>query len=120
MVNAPLTAAALRCGNDAHSPHCGLRAVMTKPSENPALSGLVALSNRTGADIRPTLLRVMTDLYLQKPAHTAEEEAEYTRMALKLIDHVDGKTRSMIAGKIAGYPNAPAAVRQRLLKDHIV
>ena len=93
---------------------------MTKPSENPALSGLVALSNRTGADIRPTLLRVMTDLYLQKPAHTVEEEAEYTRMALKLIDHVDGKTRSMIAGKIAGYPNAPAAVRQRLLKDLIV
>ena len=93
---------------------------MPKPSENPALSGLVALSSRTGADIRPTLLRVMTDLYLQKPAHTAEEEAEYTRMALKLIDHVDGKTRSMIAGKIAGYPNAPAAVRQRLLKDLIV
>jgi hypothetical protein len=93
---------------------------MTEPSQNSALNGLVELSNRTGADIRPTLLRVMTDLYLQKPAHSEAEEAEYTRMALKLIDHVDAKTRAMIAGKIAGYPNAPAAVRQRLLKDHIV
>ncbi len=90
------------------------------PNQDPALKGLVALSSQAGVDIRPTLLRVMTDLYLQKPVHTDDEEAEYTRMALKLIDHVDGKTRSMIAGKIAGYPNAPAAVRQRLLKDHIV
>jgi len=93
---------------------------MTEPSQNSALNGLVELSNRTGADIRPTLLRVMTDLYLQTAAHSEKEEAEYTRMALKLIDHVDAKTRAMIAGKIAGYPNAPAAVRQRLLKDHIV
>jgi hypothetical protein len=93
---------------------------MTEPSKNSPLNGLVELSNRTGADIRPTLLRVMTDLYLQKPEHTESEEAEYTRMALKLIDHVDAKTRAMIAGKIAGYPNAPAAMRQRLLKDHIV
>jgi hypothetical protein len=93
---------------------------MTEPSQNFALNGLVELSNRTGADIRPTLLRVMTDLYVQKPAHSEKEEAEYTRMALKLIDHVDAKTRAMIAGKIVSYPNAPAAVRQRLLKDHIV
>jgi hypothetical protein len=93
---------------------------MTEPSQNSALNGLVELSNRTGADIRPTLLRVMTDLYVQKPTHSEKEEAEYTRMALKLIDHVDAKTRAMIAGKIVGYPNAPAAVRQRLLKDHIV
>jgi hypothetical protein len=97
---------------------------MTRPSkdlsQDSSLKGLVALSSREGVDIRPTLLRVMTDLYLQKPEHTEPEESEYTRMALKLIDHVDAKTRSMIAGKIAAYPNAPAAVRQRLLKDHIV
>ena len=93
---------------------------MTKSPQNPSLNGLVELSNRSGVDIRPTLLRVVTDLYLQKPTHSENEEAEYTRMALRLLDHVDAKTRAMVAGKIAGYPNAPAAVRQRLLKDHIV
>ena len=93
---------------------------MTESPQNPNLNGLVELSNRSGVDIRPTLLRVMTDLYVQKPTHSEKEEAEYTRMALRLIDHVDAKTRAMVAGKIAGYPNAPAAVRQRLLKDHIV
>jgi hypothetical protein len=63
---------------------------------------------------------VITDLYVRKPTHSEKEETEYTRMALRLIDHVDAKTRAMIAGKIESYPNAPAAVRQRLLKDHIV
>jgi hypothetical protein len=93
---------------------------MVETPKNPSLDGLAELSKRTGVDIRPTLLRVITDLYLRKPTHGEKEEAEYTRMALRLIDHVDAKTRAMIAGKIAGYPNAPAAVRQRLLKDHIV
>jgi hypothetical protein len=97
-----------------------LVAIMTETSPNPSLNGLVELSNRNGVDIRPTLLRVVTDLYVQKPTHSEKDEAEYTRIALRLIDHVDAKTRAMIAGKIAGYPNAPAAVRQRLLKDHIV
>jgi len=86
---------------------------------NPELNGLVKLSDRKGVDIRPTLLRVVTDLYLQKPTHTEEESQRYERLALKLIEHVDVKTRSTIAQKIAGYPNAPAAVRQRLLKEYI-
>ena len=93
---------------------------MTETPSTPSLNTLVELSNRKGVDIRPTLLRVVTDLYVRKPTHSEQEDAEYTRMALRLLDHVDAKTRAMIAGKIAAYPNAPAAVRQRLLKDHIV
>jgi hypothetical protein len=97
-----------------------LVAIMSETPKNPSLNGLAELSKRTGVDIRPTLLRVITDLYVRKPTHSEKKETEYTRMALRLLDHVDAKTRAMIAGKIAGYPNAPAAVRQRLLKDHIV
>jgi hypothetical protein len=85
----------------------------------PELNGLVKLSSRNGVDIRPTLLRVVTDLYLQKSSHTEQESQQYERLALKLIEHVDAKTKATIAQKIAGYPNAPAAVRQRLLKEYI-
>jgi hypothetical protein len=92
---------------------------MTDVPANPELNSLVKLSDREGVDIRPTLLRVVTDLYLQKPTHTEEESQRYERLALKLIEHVDAKTRATIARKIAGYPNAPAAVRQRLLRDYI-
>jgi hypothetical protein len=92
---------------------------MTEAPNHPDLNSLVKLSDRDGVDIRPTLLRVVTDLYLQKPTHTEQESEHYERLALKLIEHVDAKTRATIAQKIAGYPNAPAAVRQRLLKDYI-
>ena len=76
-------------------------------------------ANRDGVDIRPTLLRVMTDLYVQKAQHTEQEEQQFTELALRLIDLVDAKTRAIVADKIAGCPTAPAAVRQRLLKELI-
>lgn len=85
----------------------------------PNLNGLVELANRDGVDIRPTLLRVMTDLYVQKPKHSEQEEHHFTELALRLIDLVDAPTRAIIAGKIAGYPEAPGAIRHRLLKDLI-
>lgn len=92
---------------------------MTDVSSLPNLNGLVELANRDGVDIRPTLLRVMTDLYVQKPQHTEQEAEHFTELALRLIDLVDAKTRAVIANKIAGYPTAPAAVRHRLLKEMI-
>ncbi len=61
---------------------------------NPDLDGLVKLSNREGVDIRPTLLRVITDLYLQKSDHSAQASQRYERLALKLIEHVDAKTKA--------------------------
>jgi hypothetical protein len=70
-------------------------------------------------DIRPALLRAMIDLYVQKQTHTEQEEQHFTKLALRLIDLVDAKTRAVVANKIAGYPTAPAAVRQRLLKELI-
>jgi hypothetical protein len=70
-------------------------------------------------DIRPALLRAMIDLYVQKKVHTEQEEQHFTKLALRLIDLVDAKTRATVANKIAGYPTAPAAVRQRLLKELI-
>ena len=85
----------------------------------PNLNGLVELANRDGVDIRPTLLRVMTDLYVQKAQHTEQQEQHFTELALRLIDLVDAKTRAIVADKIAGYPTAPAAVRHRLLKELI-
>jgi hypothetical protein len=88
-------------------------------SSLPNLNGLVELANRDGVDIRPTLLRVMTDLYVQKPQHTEQEATHFTELALRLIDLVDAPTRAIVANKIASYPAAPAAVRHRLLKEMI-
>lgn len=85
----------------------------------PNLEGLDSLARRDGVDIRPTLVRVLTDLYLQKAAHTAEEERHYTELMLRLIDAVDQGTRAVLAKKIATYPGAPPAVARRLARDTI-
>jgi uncharacterized protein (DUF2336 family) len=85
----------------------------------PRLDGLDSLARRDGVDIRPTLVRVLTDLYVQKPTHSAEEERHYTELALRLIDSVDLATRVTIAKKIGAYAGAPPAVARRLARDVI-
>ena len=49
---------------------------MIKSSEYPPLDSLFDLACRDGVDIRPTLLRVVTDLEVQTPTHSADEETQ--------------------------------------------
>lgn len=88
-----------------------------KAQPAPNLEGLDRLAHREGVDIRPTLVRVLTDLYVQKPTHSAEEERHYTELVLRLIDAVDIATRAIVARKLAAYRAAPAAVLRRLACD---
>ncbi len=85
----------------------------------PKLEGLDSLARRDGVDVRPTLVRVLTDLYVQKPVHSAEEERHYTELVLRLIDSVDLPTRAAVAKKVAVYAGAPPAVARRLARDVI-
>ena len=87
---------------------------MVKPSASNPLDSLVDLACRDGVDIRPTLLRVVTDLYVQKPNHSAEEETQFVELALRLIEAVDPQTRAAVAATLAGYRGAPAAVLRKL------
>ena len=87
---------------------------MVEHAKIPSLDGLTELAYRDGVDIKPTLLRVMTDLYVQKPVHTVEEEVQYIELAARLIDQVDAATRATIAERLGSYPAAPHAVIERL------
>jgi hypothetical protein len=87
---------------------------MIKPPAYPPLDGLVDLACRDGIDIRPILLRVLTDLYVQKPTHSAEEETQYVELALGLIEAVDAPTRVAVAASLSAYPAAPAAILRKL------
>jgi phosphoglycolate phosphatase-like HAD superfamily hydrolase len=81
------------------------------------LDDLAVFGPRTAADMRPTLLRVLTELYLQKPTHTADEELHYTELALRLLDAVDAGSRAIVAERLARYPSAPLRVIERLAAD---
>jgi hypothetical protein len=87
---------------------------MSKFAADPRLDGLFDLALRDGVDIRPTLLRVLTDLYVQKPFHTADEETQYVELANGLIECVDEGTRATVAAVLAAYPGSPAAILCRL------
>ncbi len=68
-------------------------------------------------DMRPTLLRVLTELYVQKPTHTADEERHYTELALRLLDAADLSTRAAVAQRLAHYRSPPRRVVERLAGD---
>lgn len=81
------------------------------------LDHLTRLGLRDGVDMRPTLLRVLTDLYVQKPTHTPDEELHYTELALRLLDAVDFGTRRAVAECLGQYVSPPLAVIERLARD---
>lgn len=84
----------------------------------PTLDNLVDLACRDGVDIRPTLVRVLTDLYVQKAVHTPEEEIQYVELALRLIETVDEATRAAIAARLSNYPAAPAVILRKLAETN--
>ena len=86
---------------------------MTK-SLFPGFDGLMTLSRREGVDVRPTLLRVLTDLYVQAPTHSEDEQRQFIELATRLIDQVDDATRASVKAKLAIYPQTPVPVLQKL------
>src|SRR3954452_22248712 len=87
---------------------------MTKPPMFPGFDGLMILSRREGVDIRPTLLRVLTDLYVQTNSHTDDEQRQYVELTSRLIAQVDDATRAAVRARLAIYPHTPPAVMQKL------
>jgi hypothetical protein len=92
---------------------------MAKQANIPNLDGLLPHSRRDQPDVKPTLLRVMTEMYVQKPAHSPEEEKQYTRLALALIERVDAESRAAALQQLWNYAAAPVPVIQRLMRDTI-
>lgn len=86
---------------------------MTK-SLFPGFDGLMTLSRREGVDIRPTLLRVLTDLYVQASSHSDDEQRQFVELATRLIDQVDDATRAAVKARLAIYPATPAPIMQKL------
>ena len=76
--------------------------------------GLMTLSRREGVDIRPTLLRVLTDLYVQADAHSANEARQFVELTSRLIDEVDDATRAAVRARLSIYPATPVEVLKKL------
>jgi hypothetical protein len=87
---------------------------MTSAPPFPGFDGLMSLSRREGVDIRPTLLRVLTDLYVQASTHNEQEARQFVELTSRLIDQVDDATRAAVRARLAIYPGTPAPVLRQL------
>jgi uncharacterized protein DUF2336 len=87
---------------------------MTTPPLFPGFDGLMTLSRREGVDIRPTLLRVLTDLYVQANTHSGDEVRHFVELTSRLIDQVDDATRAAVRARLAIYPGTPVEVLKKL------
>src|SRR5260370_3766867 len=87
---------------------------MPTPALFPGSDGLMTLSRREGVDIRPPLLRVLTDLYVQANAHSGDEERQFIELTSRLVEEVDAATRAAVGARLAVYPATPAEILNKL------
>src|SRR5471032_1565486 len=87
---------------------------MTTSPLFPGFDGLMTLSRREGVDIRPTLLRVLTDLYVQANTHSGDEERQFIELTSRLIEEVDDATRAAVRARLSIYPGTPVEILRKL------
>jgi len=97
----------------------GSFACWSRAMETQSLLGLDGLSElgRRSVVMRPILLQVLTDLYVQRLQHTPDEERHYTALALRLLEVVDVPTRAAVATRLSRHASPPPRVLQYLLGD---
>jgi len=88
-------------------------------SPHSSIQGLIELARRDDVDMRPALLRAITDLFVLEPAHTPADRARFAELAGRLLDGVETPVRAAIAERLAAYPGTPPAVAARLARDEI-
>jgi uncharacterized protein (DUF2336 family) len=79
------------------------------------LEGLVALGKNGGLNMKPILLRVVTDQFVTKPRHPAADIRQYEELALQLIPDADIATAVAVAKRLATHCDAPQSVLDKLL-----
>ncbi len=78
------------------------------------LRDLAASANSKPAEMRPVLLRVITDLFVLHAQHTPQELRLYEEMAGKLIDDSDEANLTLVARKLARCADSPVSVINRI------
>ncbi|MCC6946899.1 MAG: hypothetical protein IT539_03945 [Bradyrhizobiaceae bacterium] len=92
---------------------------MSASSAQSGLQALIELARRDRVELRPTLLRVLVDQFVQEPAHRPLDKARFSELACRLLDNVDVSTRAVVAQRLAAYAGTPGVVASRLARDEI-
>jgi hypothetical protein len=82
-----------------------------EPADNDVPAAAV---DQPGSDVTARLVLALTALYVQRANHTAEEQQQYTELALGLIDKAGAAARTAVAMRLERHPDVPAVVLERL------
>ena len=82
--------------------------------EAPDLSGLIELSRVATLDLKPVILRVQTDLFVQGGLRGHNALGAYEALAGGMIPAVDEDTALIVARKLAPLPETPETLLVRL------
>lgn len=69
------------------------------------------------AEIRPLLLRIVVDLFLQKRHHAPADLRTFEAIVSPLLTDVDTVTRRRLIERLFDHPATPAALLERLMDD---
>jgi hypothetical protein len=114
-----------KCGGELRRPDFAIHSIQaTAKAVNQERSGValaassysvpIELTERPSADMAARLVLALTALYVQRATHTAEEQQQYSELALRLIDKVEPATHIAVADMLQRHPDAPAEVAARL------
>ncbi|KAB1081384.1 DUF2336 domain-containing protein [Methylobacterium soli] len=80
----------------------------------PDLSGLIELSRIEHLDLKPVILRVQTDLFIQAALRDRAAAGAFEALACGLIPTVDDETAAIVARKLSPFAGTPESVLVRL------
>lgn len=80
----------------------------------PDLSGLIELSRIAHLDLKPVILRVQTDLFLQAAKRDRAALESFASLAGGLIPIVDAETAAIVAEKLGPFADTPVSVLVKL------
>jgi len=83
---------------------------------NDRLLGLLALNQTADLDMKPVMIRVITDLFTGKAHHSDEEIRQFEEICARLIDRVDEETLTIVARKLAQHAQTPPAILSKLIQ----
>ena len=82
-----------------------------------AFDQLASFGRAPDVAIRPVLLRVMVDMFANKPHHAAVEIRQFEEILSHILGDADPETRLAVAEKLSRHPQTPRSLLDRLLAD---
>lgn len=79
------------------------------------LAGLKSLSETSRLDMKPVMMRVLTDLFVSKPHHAPDDIAQFAEISARILDQVDEDTLEVVARKLGPHPQTPDTLRDWLM-----